>query len=140
MDKPLLAPIANKKAGEHLTETLCLAGLTTGEAIREYLRTSGRGNPYGFFKIFRQFKESTSYLEVGKFFWVLKEIGLISPSGTEPSKSGFRKRMYEIAGGKAEDPAWGNAYAELYPGKRDYRKLKARGLKPRSGRARKYRS
>lgn len=79
-------------------------------------------------------------MEIGKFFWVLKEIGLIRPSGTEPSKQGLRKHMYIITPGKEEDPAWGNAYAELYPGKRDYRKLKARGLKPRSGRARKYRS
>jgi hypothetical protein len=117
--------------------------MATGEAIREYLLTTKKGNPYGFFKVFRQFKESTSYASVSTFFYVLKEIGLIQPAGTEPSKQGWSKHMYEITPGREKDPAWTHAERELYPGtrlkKKDYAKLKAQGLKPHGGRARKYR-
>jgi hypothetical protein len=118
--------------------------MSTGEAIREYLQTMKRGNPYAFYKNFRQFKETTSYAAVSTYFWILNEIGLIRPSGSEPSKRGpWSKHMYEITPGKEDDPAWTNAERELYPGtalkKKDYARLRVQGLKPKGGRARKYR-
>jgi len=128
-----------------MAEPLDLSGLDTGEAIKKYLKIEKKGNPYGFFKIFRQFKE-TSYAAVGKYFWTLKEIGLIRPAGLEPSKTmcGWKKHMYELVPGKENDPSWNHAIRELYPDtrlkKRDYAKLKAQGLKPHGGRSRKYRS
>jgi len=125
-----------------MTESLTLEGMATGEAIREYLLTVKRGNPYGFYKLFRQVKGVTSYHAVRNYFWILKEILLIRPVGTEPSKRGFKKHMYEIVPGKEEDPAWWHPQMELYPdtklGRRGYAKMEARGLKPRGGRARKY--
>jgi len=124
-------------------ESLFLGGMATGEAIKEYLQTVKRGNPYGFYKSFRQFKETTSYAAIRKYFYILREIGLIHPVGTEPSKQGFKKHMYEIAPGKEDDPAWWHPQMELYPGtalgKQGYAKLEAQGLKPHGGRAKQYR-
>lgn len=142
--KVLLVNYKIKGYGEHLTaESLFLSGMATGEAIKKYLQTAKRGNPYTFYKIFRQFKETISYASVSTFFYILKEIGLIRPAGTEPSKQGWRKHMYEITPGKEKDPAWAHAERELYPDtrlkKKDYAKLEAKGLKPHGGRARKYR-
>jgi hypothetical protein len=124
--------------------TLELAGMTIGEAIREYLQTVHRGNPYSFYKIYRQFKKTTSYEAVWRYFWILKQIGLIQPLGTAPSKAYFRKRLYQLVPGKEEDVAWWHPQMELYPGtklgSKGYAKMKAQGLKPRGGRARKYRA
>jgi len=122
---------------------LYLKGLPTAEAIKEYLLTMGQGNPYGFYKIWRQLKKATSYKAVCSMFWVLKEIGLIESVRYEPSKfSGFKKHYYRVAPGRAEDPAWQNPQAELYPdvalGGSGYAELKKLGLKPKGGRRSKY--
>lgn len=127
-----------------MEERLLLAGYTTGEAIREYLLTLGEGYPYGFYKLWRQFKKVTSYQAVRRYFWILKEIGLIESVRYEKSRGHFRKHFYRIVPRMEDDPRWGRPQAELYPdtrlGKRRYDKLRERGLKPRGGRRAPYRS
>jgi hypothetical protein len=119
-----------------------LEGLPAGEAIREYLRTVGAGYPYGFYKIWRQYKKTTSYAAVRRYFWILKEIGLIESAGYSPSEHGFKKHLYRIVPGMEDDKRWQSPQAELYPdtglGSKGYKKLEEKGLTPKGGRAKKY--
>jgi len=123
---------------ESPTALLELAGLNTGEAIREWLRIVEEGNPYGFYKLFRQVKPSTSYDSIRRYFWLLKEIGLIESVRFEKAKTGFRKHFYKMVEKRVEDPAWWHPQIALYPdtalGSSGYRALAEKGLKPRGGR------
>lgn len=125
------------------TETIVLEGMPIGEAIREYLQTVKKGNPYGFYQIYRQFKKTTSYHAVWYYFWILKQLGLIQSAGFQPSKTQFKKHFFSITPGKEDDPAWYHPQSELYPntklGSKGYAALKKRGLKPKGGRSKKYR-
>ena len=125
------------------SETIVLEGMPIGEAIREYLQTVGKGNPYGFYQIYRQFKKTTSYQAVWYYFWILQQLGLIQSAGYQPSKARFKKHMFSLTPGKVDDPAWFHPQSELYPitklGSKGYAALKKKGLKPKGGRARKYR-
>lgn len=126
-----------------MEKQLFIQGLPEGEAIREYLTVMEEGNPYGFFKLWRQFKKSTSYDSVRRYFYILKELGLIEPVRFTPGQRGFRKHLYKVVPGTEEDPRWTFPQRELYPdtalGRRGYEKLAKRGLKPKGGRTRKYR-
>lgn len=125
------------------SSVLYLENLTVGEAIREYLRTMGSGNPYGFYKLWRQVKKVTSYDSIRKTFWILKQLGLIEFAGygheTKGFTKAFRKRFYRITRGMKEDERWRSAQSELYPdtglGSKGYAKLAEKGLKPKGGRA-----
>ena len=126
-----------------MSAQVVLEGMFAGEAIREYLSVLGRGNPYGFFKLYRQVKETTSYQAVRRYFWILKEIGLIQPVGYGPGKKHFKPHLYRVTPGKMDDPAWWHPQGELYKGtllgKAGYAKLRSKGLKPKGGRNPKYR-
>jgi hypothetical protein len=125
-----------------MSATVILEGMLTGEAIREYLTTSKMGNPYGFYTVYRQFSKRVSYASVLKYFYILKELGLIRPVGFVPGKAPWRKHMYAIVKGKEADPAWPRPQIELYPstkyGKKGYLRLKKKGLRPKGGRRTKY--
>ena len=121
--------------------TVWLGELTASEAIREYLLTVKEGHPYGFWKIWRQFKKRTSYQAVRRLFWILKEIGLIEPVRFETSKAPFKKHLYRIVPETAEDPRWFRPQTELYPDTalgRRYREMIEKGLKPKGGRRPRY--
>ena len=122
---------------------LMLAGMNTGEAIREYLLTVKEGNPYGFYKIYVQVAPKTSYDSVRRYFYILKEIGLIESVRFVKSKAPFRKHLYRIVPGKEDDPAWRHPQMELWPdtglGSAGYEELRKKGLKPKGGRKREYR-
>lgn len=123
-------------------EVEALEDLRAGEAIREYLQTMDEGNPYGFYKLWRQVKKRTSYQSVRRYFWILEELGLIEFVRAEPSKAPFRKRMYHIVSGMEDDPRWYHPQSELYPDTalgRRHREMVERGLKPKGGRRPKYR-
>ena len=126
-----------------MSESIVLEGMPIGEAIREYLQTLKKGNPYGFYQIYRQFKKTTSYHAVWRYFWILKQLGLIQSAGFEPSKTQFKKHLFSLVPGRIDDAAWFHPQAELYPitklGSKGYAALKKRGLKPKGGRAKKYR-
>lgn len=117
-----------------LDDPSVLAGLGTAEAIQQYLKSEKRGNSYAFYKLFREYKKSTSYTSCRRYFWLLKEIGLIRVVGTEPGKHGLRKRMYAITPGKEDDPAWWHCQGELYKAAsigRGYSEPKAQGKRAR---------
>jgi hypothetical protein len=101
-----------------------------------------RGNPYGFYKLYRIVKATTSYDGIRKYFFILKTVGLIRAVGRDKSKSGFPRHLYELVPERAEDPAWWHPQIELYPdtglGRAGYQRLTERGLKPRGGRRLKY--
>jgi len=126
-----------------MAERVMLAGMGTGEAIREYLLTVKEGNPYEFFKVYSMFSKRVSYDSVRRYFWILKEIGLIEPVRFEVGKAPFRKHLYRIVPGREDDPRWLRPQIELYPdtrlGRKGYEKLRKKGLKPKGGRRRKYR-
>jgi hypothetical protein len=122
--------------------TVILEGMLTGEAIREYLLKSKMGNPYGFYKVYRQVSKRVSYASVRKYFYVLREVGLIQSVGFVPGMAPWRKHMFAIVKGKEADPAWTHPQIELYPatkyGKKGYLKLKKKGLRPKGGRRARY--
>lgn len=123
---------------------LFLKGLPTSEAAREFLLIMGEGNAYAFWKLWRRFKKVTSYKAICSMFYVLREIGLIESVRYAPSKfSGFKKHFFRVKPGMEDSPKWRNPQAELYPdvrlGGSGYAELKKLGLKPKGGRALKYR-
>ena len=124
--------------------TVVLEGMFTGEAIREYLLKSRMGNPYGFYRVYRQFSKRVSYDSVRRYFYLLKEIGLIESVGFVLGKAPFRKHMFTIVKGREDDPGWIHPQIEIYPstkyGKKGYLRLKKRGLRPKGGRRPKYTS
>jgi len=121
-------------------EAVELSETTTGTAIREYLEKVGRGNPYSFFKIFRETKPTTSYASVRKYFWICRKIGLIRPAGFETRPHGWRKRFYEVVPENLNLPLWWHPQGEMYPGTlgHHFTEMKEKGLTPPSGRNPKY--
>ena len=87
----------------------------TGLAIREFLLEVGTGGPYDFYKEFREMKPTTSYASVRRYFWILKELGLIEFVRTAPSAAGFPRRLYRIVPGMEDDPKWGYPQIALFP-------------------------
>ncbi len=121
---------------------LILAGYTIAEAIRRYLLEQGEGHAYEFWKFWRVLKKRTSYQAVRRYFWILKEIGLIEFVRAEPARAPFKKRIYRIIPGMEEDPRWRHPQIELYPDTalgRRYRTMIERGLIPKGGRRAPYR-
>ena len=125
-----------------MSVVVVLEGMLTGEAIREYLLTSKMGNPYGFYTAYRQVSKSVSYPSVRKYFYILKELGLIHAVGFVPGMAPWRKHMFTVVKGKETDPAWTHPQIELYPstkyGKKGYLRLRKKGLRPKGGRRAKY--
>lgn len=117
--------------------------LLTGIAIRNFLLRVGSGGPYDFFREFRLVKETTSYASIRKYFYILRELGLIEFVEEAPSAGGFPRRLYRIVPGMEDDPRWGAPQVELYPatkfGKRRYRKKIERGERIPRGRRKVYR-
>jgi len=78
-----------------------------------------------------------------KYFYILKELGLIQSVGFVPGKAPFRKHMFAVVKGMEDDPRWTRPQIELYPatkyGKKGYLRLKRKGLRPRPGRRAAYR-
>lgn len=103
----------------------------TGLAIREYLQYVGEGYPYEFYVCFKKVKPSTSYASIRRYFYILKRIGLIEPTRTEPSKrGGFPRTYYRIV--VYDDPRWLAPQEALYPetrlGPKRYKAYKAREM------------
>lgn len=126
-----------------MLEELFLEGYGTGEAIREYLLEVDEGYPYEFYKVYRQFKPSTSYQSVRRYFYILEEIGLIESARWEESRAPIRRHLYKIRG-DPEDPRWIRPQVELYPQSalgRRFKELKEEGraYEIPTGRTRKYR-
>ena len=98
----------------------------TGLAIREYLLTFGKGNPYDFYKRFRKVKPTTSYSSIARYFYILRRLGLIEVVEEEPSRHGFPKRYHRIVPGMEDDPRWVAPQEAIYPetrlGRKRYRK------------------
>jgi len=126
-----------------MAEHLMLTDMQTGEAIREYLLTVKEGYAYGFYRIYKVFKPSTSYDSIRRYFYILKEIGLIEPVRFVKGKGQWRRHYFSAVMVRIEDPAWFHPQVELYPitrhGKRGYKELRDKGLKPKGGRRTKYR-
>lgn len=114
-----------------------------GEAIREYLLREGEGYPYGFYREYKTVKPTTSYDSIRRYFYILKQLGLIELVRTEPSRGQFPRHMYRIVPGMERDPRFGAPQVELYPqtkwGKRRYRRRKELGLPIHKGRREEYR-
>ena len=117
--------------------------LLTGIAIRNFLRRVGRAGPYDFYREFRVVKPTTSYDSIRKYFYILRELGLIEFVEEAPSAAGFPRQLYRIIPGMEEDPRWGAPQVELYPatalGKRRYRKKIEKGERIPKGRRGAYR-
>lgn len=126
-----------------MAEPSMLEGLNTGVAIREYLTTVGEGNPYGFYKLYKEVKETTSYSSIRRYFYILEEIGLIRGTRWVESKAPRKKHLYEAVPERLDDPAWLRPQIELYPdtklGRKGYERLRERGLTPKGGRREEYR-
>jgi len=108
--------------------------LYTGLAIREYLLAVGEGSPYDFYKCFKRVKPDVKYLNVVRYFWLLKEAGLIRLVREEPPSRGyFMKRYYAVVPERVDDPAWFHPQQVKYPdtkwGKKRYWKVKLGGLR-----------
>lgn len=87
----------------------------TGLAIREFLLQVGLAGPYDFYKEFRELKPTTSYASVRRYFWILKQLGLIEFVRTAPSTAGFPRRLYRIVLGREDDPRWEFPQIALFP-------------------------
>ena len=116
--------------------------LLTGIAIRNFLLRVGRAGPYDFYREFRTVKPTTSYASIRKYFYILRELGLIEFVEEAPSAAGFPRRLYRIVPGMEEDPRWGAPQVELYPatrfGKRRYREKIEKGERIPRGRRKIY--
>lgn len=100
-----------------------------GLAIRNFLLAKGEASPYDFYKAYRTFKPTTSYLSIVKYFYILERLGLIEHVKTvTSSKGGFPKKLYRIVPGMEKRDEWRHPQVALYPltrlGRRRYRKLK----------------
>jgi len=87
----------------------------TGLAIREFLLEARTGGSYDFYKEFRELKPTTSYASVRRYFWILKELGLIEFVRVAPSAAGFPRRLYRIVPGREDDPRWGYPQIAMFP-------------------------
>jgi hypothetical protein len=87
----------------------------TGQAIKEFLLEVGTGGPYDFYREFREMKPTTSYASVRRYFWILKELGLIEYVREAPSTAGFPRRLYRIVPGREDDPRWEFPQIALFP-------------------------
>ena len=108
----------------------------TGEFIRDFLLRHGEAYPNQVYSAFRkEYKKEryvTSYASFRKYFYILKELGLIEFLREEPSsKGGFSRRIYRITPGKEDSEKWLSPQVELYPatalGASRYSKAKKRG-------------
>jgi len=105
----------------------------TGRAIKEYLLQVGEGYAFDFY---RQFKiifpeKKTSYDSVRRYFYILRELGLIEYTRTIKGRGKFPVRLHRIVPGMEDDPRWDAPQVELYPatklGRERYRKRIERG-------------
>ena len=114
----------------------------TGLAIREYLLQVGEGYPYEFYTIFREIKPTTSYDSVRRYFYILKEIGLITPTRKVKGRGNFPIQLYMITPGMENDPRWAAPQSELYPatklGRNRYIEAKQSGAPIPRGRSPRY--
>jgi len=100
----------------------------TGDAIREYLLRVGVGHPHGFYSEFKRMKPTTSYGSVRRYFYILREIGLVERVGTAPGRGRWPRSLYRIVPGMEDDPRWGRPQVELYPSTRWGARRYARAL------------
>jgi len=114
-----------------LAEPEITVGLT-GMAIREYLLAVGEACPNDFYREFRKVKKKTSYASVRRYFYILKQLGLIEPTRRVPGRGPIPKQLYRIVPGMEDDPRWTAPQIALYPntqwGGARYAKAKERGL------------
>jgi len=84
-------------------------------AIRAYLKGKGEGSAGDFYKDYKSFKPSTSYNSITRYFWMLKEMGLIVSVRKEVSKAPIPKTIYKIVSDLINDPRWKSPQKALWP-------------------------
>jgi len=92
----------------------------TSLAIREFLLKVGKASPNDFYKVYREYKESTSYLSIARYFWILKKAGLIRVVEHKKGRGRIRKTLYSVVPERIEDDLW-NHPQYVFPG---YKKRK----------------
>jgi len=76
-------------------------------AIREFLMKRGGASPSDFYQVYREYKRSTSYPSIARYFWILKEEGLIKVVGHEkPRYARLHKTLYSIVPERLDDELW----------------------------------
>jgi len=103
----------------------------TGEAIREYLSFRW-GSPTDVYRELRKVKRRTSYDSVRRYFWILKQLGMVELVRREPGRFRIPRSIYRITPGMELDPRWSAPQAALYPetrwGGRRYARAQEKGL------------
>jgi len=103
----------------------------TGLAIKEFLMSVGEGSPNEFYSQFKKVKPSTSYESVRRYFYILKNLGLIEPTRREVGRAPIPKQLYRIVPGMEDAPEWYRPQIAMYPdtrwGRRRYARVKERG-------------
>ncbi|MEM3484992.1 MAG: hypothetical protein QXI12_05170 [Candidatus Methanomethyliaceae archaeon] len=106
---------------------------TTGMAIREYLLKFGEASPNDFYREFRKIKPSTSYNSVRRYFYILKNLGLIRQVGVKPGRAPIPKSIYKMVPGMERSEYWSAPQIAMYPitgyGSRRYKKLRTQKKK-----------
>lgn len=80
-------------------------------AIRSFLISNKKASPSEFYHMYKPFKESVSYLSVCRYFWILKERGLIKVVSheikpEEDKSSRIPKTFYAVVPERLEDEMW----------------------------------
>jgi hypothetical protein len=118
----------------------------TGLAIREYLLVVGEGYPHEFYHNFKKIKPTTSYASVRRYFYILRELGLIEPTRVVRGRGRWPIHLHRIVPGMEDErlmDIWRAPQRELYPatglGRKRYRKRIEEGLPVPKGRRKAYR-
>lgn len=75
-------------------------------AIREYLRVKGEGYANEFYRLYRDYKSSTSYMSITRYFYLLKRIGLIRFVRKEEGDAPIPRSIYELVEERIDDDLW----------------------------------
>jgi len=105
----------------------------TGIFIRRYLVEHGEGSPSDVFRELRKVRPKASYANTRRYFYILRELGLIEFSRLEKGRGLWMKRLYRLTRRGLElpemAPEWMAPQVELYPatrwGGRRYPRAKA---------------
>lgn len=95
---------------------MSLTESSTGLAIREFLEEMGEAGPNDFYRAFRKVKASSSYDSCRRYFYILKQLGLIEPTKQVWGQSRMiPKQLYRIVPGMEADLRWEAPQIALYP-------------------------
>jgi len=86
-------------------------------AIQKFLEAKKEGSAADFYQSYRDFKPTTSYSSITRYFWMLAQLGLIRFRRHVKGIGLIPKAMYELVPEKLDDPDWDHPQKVLYYGK-----------------------